>query len=260
MGYTKTNWVDRAVQNPNTYTASGAVSGTITLTPAPGTITNAGTPLNAAGLNNLESITNWAQMVKLTQDTGDLLTSTATDLNTITTTGQYYINTTQTTNMPSGMSYGLLEVFRSTSDCYQKFTSIGTATVGTHWFRVLTAGSWTPWTTTLGPVIWTTPTLNSGFAVNNSRPPMYSKQGNTVTIQGEILNKTGIIFTLPAGYRPKQYALNFSTTLATGAGAWTAVVGVGTDGTVNVLFAGSAAVADTTHGISLAGITFIAEQ
>lgn len=56
MGYVKTNWVDRAVQYPLTYTsAAGVVGGTITLTPAPGVITQAGTAQNAAAFNNLEN-------------------------------------------------------------------------------------------------------------------------------------------------------------------------------------------------------------
>lgn len=55
MAYTKTNWTDRQVQNPMTFTASGAVAGTVTLTPNEGTIIQAGTPLTSANLNNLEN-------------------------------------------------------------------------------------------------------------------------------------------------------------------------------------------------------------
>lgn len=54
MAYTKTNWVDRVVQYPTKYTASGAVTGDITLTANPGTITQAGTPVNASNLNKIE--------------------------------------------------------------------------------------------------------------------------------------------------------------------------------------------------------------
>ncbi|MEH7093931.1 hypothetical protein [Neobacillus vireti] len=53
MVYVKTTWVDRAVQYPSRFTRTS--DGTYdTLTPAPGTITAAGTPLTAAALNNLE--------------------------------------------------------------------------------------------------------------------------------------------------------------------------------------------------------------
>jgi hypothetical protein len=54
MTYSKTNWIDRAVQYPQRFTRTS--DGTYdTLVPAPGTITTAGTPLTAAALNNLES-------------------------------------------------------------------------------------------------------------------------------------------------------------------------------------------------------------
>lgn len=54
MPYTKTNWVDRSVQYPNRFTRTTA-GGFDTLTPAPGTITAAGTPITANALNNLEN-------------------------------------------------------------------------------------------------------------------------------------------------------------------------------------------------------------
>lgn len=54
MAYTKTNWQDRAVETPNKYTKSGETSTEVTLVQAPGTITQAGTPINAANLNKLE--------------------------------------------------------------------------------------------------------------------------------------------------------------------------------------------------------------
>jgi hypothetical protein len=55
MAYIKTNWTDRQVQNPMTFTASGAVTGSVTLTPNEGTIINAGTPITSANLNNIEN-------------------------------------------------------------------------------------------------------------------------------------------------------------------------------------------------------------
>lgn len=54
MAYTKTTWQDRAVSTPNNYTASGAVTGLVTLVPSAGTVTQAGTPVNAANLNKIE--------------------------------------------------------------------------------------------------------------------------------------------------------------------------------------------------------------
>lgn len=53
MAYTKTTWVDRSVQYPSRFTRTN--DGTYdTLTPAPGTITNAGTPITSTALNNME--------------------------------------------------------------------------------------------------------------------------------------------------------------------------------------------------------------
>lgn len=61
MTYTPTNWIDRSVQYPSKFSMVTNPDGTITLTPAPGTITNAGTPITATALNNLE--TQYSQAV-----------------------------------------------------------------------------------------------------------------------------------------------------------------------------------------------------
>lgn len=54
MAYSKTSWVDRSVQYPNRFTQ--AVNGSlVTLTPSPGTVTTAGTPITAAALNKMET-------------------------------------------------------------------------------------------------------------------------------------------------------------------------------------------------------------
>lgn len=55
MAYTKTTWTDRVVQYPTTYTKTNETSSAVTLTAAPGTITAAGTAVNATNLNNLEN-------------------------------------------------------------------------------------------------------------------------------------------------------------------------------------------------------------
>ncbi|WP_424766291.1 hypothetical protein [Paenibacillus sp. sgz302251] len=54
MAYSKTTWVDRAVATPNKYTKSGETPTEVTLIQAPGTITQAGTPINANNLNKIE--------------------------------------------------------------------------------------------------------------------------------------------------------------------------------------------------------------
>lgn len=48
-------WQDRIVENPRTFTVQNNPNGTITLIPAPGIVTQEGTPVNAAGLNGIET-------------------------------------------------------------------------------------------------------------------------------------------------------------------------------------------------------------
>ena len=55
MAYVKTNWKDRVVERPNTYTMTDNGNGTVTLTPVPGQIIERGTPLNAENLNKIEN-------------------------------------------------------------------------------------------------------------------------------------------------------------------------------------------------------------
>lgn len=56
MAYTKTNWSDKQVTTPMTYTVGSAISAGVpfTLVPSEGTVVNAGTPLNATNLNKIE--------------------------------------------------------------------------------------------------------------------------------------------------------------------------------------------------------------
>lgn len=63
MGYNKTTWTNRNVQYPRRYTDPNT-STTYTLDPDPGTITDAGTPISAGNLNNIET-----QLGKLTDGT-----------------------------------------------------------------------------------------------------------------------------------------------------------------------------------------------
>lgn len=54
MAYTPTVWKDRDVENPRTYTARQNEDGSITFFDAPGTINEAGTPVNAVNMNKIE--------------------------------------------------------------------------------------------------------------------------------------------------------------------------------------------------------------
>ncbi|SEN19508.1 hypothetical protein [Paenibacillus sp. OV219] len=55
MAYVKTAWQDRVVQFPNRYDKSGETSGQVTLVPNTGTVTQAGTPLNAGNMAKIEN-------------------------------------------------------------------------------------------------------------------------------------------------------------------------------------------------------------
>jgi hypothetical protein len=54
MAYTPTTWKDRVVEHPRTYTIQDNGDGTITLTPAPGTVYEPGTPVSAPNMNKIE--------------------------------------------------------------------------------------------------------------------------------------------------------------------------------------------------------------
>jgi hypothetical protein len=54
MAYNKTIWQDRVVEKPRTYTMTDNGDGTVTLTPAPGNVVQAGTPVNATNMNKIE--------------------------------------------------------------------------------------------------------------------------------------------------------------------------------------------------------------
>jgi len=55
MAYIKTSWLDRVVEHPNRYVLTDNGDGTYTISPSPGTITEAGTFLNAEKLNHIET-------------------------------------------------------------------------------------------------------------------------------------------------------------------------------------------------------------
>lgn len=72
MPYTPTPWKDRAVDKPLTYTLQTNADGTTTLIPAEGTISEVGTPLTAANLNNLERQYEQATLDSLPRTGGTL--------------------------------------------------------------------------------------------------------------------------------------------------------------------------------------------
>lgn len=55
MPYSPTTWQDRVVQYPQRYGKTGETSTEVTLTASPGTVTQAGTPINATNMNKIEA-------------------------------------------------------------------------------------------------------------------------------------------------------------------------------------------------------------
>lgn len=54
VSYTKTQWTDRVVQRPRTYTHTENEDESVTHTPAPGLVLFEGTPRNALNMNHIE--------------------------------------------------------------------------------------------------------------------------------------------------------------------------------------------------------------
>ena len=55
MAYVKQVWTDRQVEKPLTFNSTTNADGTITLSPAPGKITQAGTLVTADRMNHIEN-------------------------------------------------------------------------------------------------------------------------------------------------------------------------------------------------------------
>lgn len=69
MSYTKNTWNDRNVQYPTRYTDE--LGNTKTFTPSPGTVTNAGTNITAAYMNNLEKGIEYVSNIYGASSTGN---------------------------------------------------------------------------------------------------------------------------------------------------------------------------------------------
>lgn len=148
-GYSKTNWVDRSVQFPSKFTMVDNGDGTVTLTPAPGTITNPGTPITADVLNNLE--TQYDQAVQWAKGNSFGLNSTrqTVDLNTMKTEGVYSLDTGITNgpsseNSASSANFGVLQVQVSSDVIIQTVYSFYDNTM---WLRVGSGPSTFTWGT-----------------------------------------------------------------------------------------------------------------
>jgi len=153
--YTKTNWVDRSVQFPRRFKKSLEDTTSVTLTPDPGTVTDDGTPVNAANLNKIENGLESLFDRASTGPNGILTIPTATDMNNIKKPGNYKVDTTITTlnlppNVPArGSNFQYLEVITGASD-----TSYSSSTIQRLsdffnpfivWVRTGISAGWNSW-------------------------------------------------------------------------------------------------------------------
>ncbi|CAH1230659.1 hypothetical protein PAECIP111891_06713 [Paenibacillus allorhizoplanae] len=122
MAYTKTTWLDRAVQFASRYTKSGETSTEVTLTASPGTVTQAGTPANAANLNKLEQGVADAHVTAdaaVPKTLGVMRrTPPTTNLNDAIAPGIYLLGTDATYTNGVGMDYCTLTVHSSADTGY----------------------------------------------------------------------------------------------------------------------------------------------
>lgn len=63
MSYNTTTWTDRIVEYPNRYAKTNETTTEVTLALSPGTVTQAGTAVNAGNLNNIEQGVYNAQLL-----------------------------------------------------------------------------------------------------------------------------------------------------------------------------------------------------
>ena len=82
MAYNPTNWSNREVEKPRTYTMVTNPDGTVTLTPSEGQVFTPGTPIDAAVMNKIETQLVVSDTGKV-EKAGDVMTGplTATVIN-----------------------------------------------------------------------------------------------------------------------------------------------------------------------------------
>jgi hypothetical protein len=311
MPYSKTDWKDRVVTSPLTYTVSAPITANtpFTLIPAEGGVTEPGTPLNSVNLNKLE--TQYENAINeslskagghldgpLTSDsditttanlngangnftgpvtavggtlTGDLTLRNAnlklSDGTTVVTAltfkagdstghgialgsgGVCVVGSGESASAFLATQNGNTETTYVTSD-NDVFLITGYQTpANKKQFQFGNDGKFTPPTPT-----WINLTLLNGALVNNNRTPQYCIHNGVVRLRGEVQYMLGVIGNLPVGYRADStYALNLSTPVATTAVVGDALVSINTNGDIQILRSGN-----TTSGISLAGISFVA--
>lgn len=156
-----------------------------------------------------------AQLAKLTQDNGSILTSTNSDLNDYKIVGQYLIDGGVIFNKPTDFYFdGFLEVFVNGTNIFQRLTQSngGTSNFGTQWWRTYTSSTstWNAWVPTLLNIAptWTYLTYQNGVSTySTGTDVVFTRIGSVVYIKGAVTNISAantIIGTLPASSSTQQ--------------------------------------------------------
>lgn len=195
MTYQKTTWVDRQVQYPLTYTFSSAANGGTTLTPNEGTVSQAGTPINASNMNNIENGVA-ALDTQVTTNTNNI-TSIQTTLTTKANQSDMDSITSRMTTAESNISNNATNVTNATNSINtingtlpNKLNKTGDTMLGSLLFDV-SSGEKDIKTSGSG--------FNHGFYLASTKIGMYDWQNNrtilsynatTGTLSSEITNVT----------------------------------------------------------------------
>lgn len=263
MPYIKTEWKDRVVERPLTFTMQNNPDETITLVPSEGQIIESGTPITAEVMNNLEKqyeeIAVTAQMTKITDDEGGVkINVSAVEgdvLADIVAAGKgihtFYAVTGSRNLPPAGVSirgfahmtdpnYGWAIAMDYRNNFYTNYYDAP-------------SGGWKGWN---APPPWNNMSLQNGWvAYGGADPtPQYTKVGSEVRIKGTIKNGTftagTALFTLPSKYRPAQRHIH----VAQGINNQFVRVLIEPTGTVSLFTS-----MNSNGWLSLDGITFIAD-
>jgi hypothetical protein len=142
MGYPVTEWKDRTVENPRTYTMLDNGDGTYTLIPAPGTVYEEGTPVSAALMNKIEQ-----GIAAAVPKSG----TNITDANALTEEGNYNVGATWTGSPhagTNGANQGYLQHYQwsfiNNMYALQVHTEVNANKLRR--YRIKDNGVWQPWT------------------------------------------------------------------------------------------------------------------
>lgn len=133
MAYTKTEWKDQVVENPRTYSMRDNGDNTVTLLDAFGTVTELGTPVNAANMNHIEDgIAAVETLANTKQDaiTGAASTITGSNLTTnraLTSNGSGKVAVSDTTATELGYVHGVTSNIQTQLNAKQSSSDVSTA-------------------------------------------------------------------------------------------------------------------------------------